>query len=331
PLFWASLKARTATDPAGLKARPTTAIGSLAVGGIALGIWLTLPADYIITRALANSTDRDRLLARVEGLNEVIAVTEAPGHTRRLLTNGHPMSATTRLSQRYMRALAHIPLLTIDHPEAVLVIGFGVGNTAHAATLHPSIRRVEVADISRGILDSARYFADTNGDVLHDPRVSVYVNDGRQHLIMQPPGSYDLITLEPPPIAYAGVAALYSTEFYSLARTRLKPNGYISQWLPAYQVPAETALAMVRSFIDAFPQSVLISGAEADLLLLGTSAHSIEIDPVHLVQALSGRPNVQADLRRLDLGSAREIVGTYVGSAHTLAAATRDREPVTDD
>src|SRR5262249_48699214 len=113
--------------------------------------------------------------------------------------------------------------------------------------------------------------------------------------------------------------------------TRLKPNGYLSQWLPAYQVPVETTLAMVRSFIDVFPQAVLISGAEADLLLLGTSAHTIEIDPVHLVQALSRRPKVQADLHRLDLGGAREIVGTFVGSAHTLAAATRDHAPVTDD
>lgn len=45
---------------------------------------------------------------------------------------------------------------------------------------------------------------------------------------MQPPASYDLITLEPPPIVYAGVAALYSREFYRLARTRLNTKGYIS-------------------------------------------------------------------------------------------------------
>ena len=66
-------------------------------------------------------------------------------------------------------------------------------------------------------------------------------------------------------------AALYSQEFYELARTRLKPGGYLSQWLPAYQVPAETSLAMVRAFIDVFPQSVLLSGTQAELLLVGTS------------------------------------------------------------
>ena len=138
--------------------------------------------------------------------------------------------------------------------------------------------------------------------MLRDPRVVVYVNDGRQHLQMQPPASYDLITLEPPPIGYAGVAALYSSEFYALARTRLKPRGYVSQWLPAYQVPGATTLAMIRAFVDVFPQAVLISGAEADLLLLGTNDSGIEIDPARLAAALTRAPAVKADLARVDLG-----------------------------
>jgi spermidine synthase len=258
-------------------------------------------------------------------------VTEVSGQGRMLLTNGHPMSSTSVLSQRYMRALAHIALLSMDHPETVLVIGFGVGNTTHAATLHPSVRRVEVADLSRGILTHARYFDDVNHDVLNDPRVAVYVNDGRQHLQMQRQAAYDLITLEPPPIGYAGVAALYSREFYALARTRLKPNGYVSQWLPAYQVPAPTTLAMVRAFVEVFPHAVVLSGSEADLLLVGTSDASLEVDPARLAGALSGAPAVQADLRRLDLGTPREIIGTFVGSAQTLAGATRDVDPVSDD
>src|SRR4030095_5980148 len=222
----------------------------------------------INTRALQRLSGEEQLLAVDEGLTEVIAVTDAPDLGRRLLTNGHPMSSTARLSQRYMRALAHIPLLTIEDPQSVLVIGFGVGNTAHASTLHPSIQRVEVADLSRGILAHAGYFADVNQNVLDDPRVAVYVNDGRQHLQMRPASSYDLITLEPPPIAYAGVAALYSREFYTLARTRLKPKGYLSQWLPAYQVPAATTVAMIRSFIDVFPQAVLLFGAGGHLVVL---------------------------------------------------------------
>ncbi len=335
PLYVATRRASIAIEPdaarAGQTNRATAAFtAAMLMAGVAIALWLRLPSTYVLARA-APLLGNERLLTESEGLTEVIAVTEVPGQGRTLLTNGHPMSSTSLPSQRYMRALAHIALLSMDRPERVLVIGFGVGNTTHAATLHPSVQRVEVADLSRGILTHARYFDDVNRNVLNDPRVAVYVNDGRQHLQMQRPASYDLIALEPPPIAYAGVAALYSREFYALARTRLTPHGYVSQWLPAYQVPASATLAMVRAFIDVFPHAVLLSGSEADLLLVGTSDASIEIDPARLAVALSSAPAVQADLRRLDLGTPREIVGTFVGSAQTLAEATRDVGPVSDD
>ena len=305
--------------------------GSMLIGGAALGLWLLLPSDYIITRALPASMENETLLTLSEGVVEVIAVIDVPGNGRRLLTDGHSMSSTARGAQRYMRALAHIPLLSIDDPETVLVIGFGVGNTTHAATLHPSIRRVEVADLSRDILAHASYFKDATRDVLNDARVVVYINDGRHHLQMQPAASYDLIALEPPPPGRAGVAALYSREFYALARARLKPKGYISQWLPAYQLPAAATLAMIRAFLEVFPQAVLISGAEAELLLVGANDSRIEIDPARLAAGLSSAPAVAADLERLDLGSLPEIVGTFVGSAQTLAEATRDSASVSDD
>jgi spermidine synthase len=331
PLFVADRSTRQTAGPAEAgHYRYAATAASVVAAGIAVGLWLRLPADYINTRALRPFAN-EQLLAVSEGLNEIIAVTDMPGQGRRLLTNGHPMSATTTLSQRYMRALAHIPLLSIDRPETVLVIGFGVGNTTHAATLHPSVRRVEVADLSRDVLAHAGYFKEVNGNVLIEPRVAVYVNDGRHHLQMNPPAAYDLITLEPPPIGYAGMAALYSREFYALARTRLSAKGFMSQWLPAYQVPSATTLAMIRAFVDVFPNAVLLSGAEADLLLVGSNQARVEIDPERLVTALARAPAVQRDLQRIDLGTVREIAGMFVGSPQRLAAATRGIDPVTDD
>jgi spermidine synthase len=301
-----------------------------AIAIVSLVGWLLLPSDFIRTRALPQPGANERVLNQSEGINEIITITETTGKGRRLMTNGHAMSATWPLSQRYMRALAHVPLLMIDSPARALIIGFGVGNTTHAATLHPSIQRVEVADLSRNVLNHASWFEATNGNVLRDPRVAVYVNDGRHHLLMQPPASYDLIALEPPPIGYAGVASLYSKEFYQLARTRLRTDGFVSQWLPAYQVPTATTLSMIRSFVDVFPQSVLLSGAQADLILIGAN-NRIEVDPNQLFVALAQRAAVRADLARVDLGTPREIVGMFVGSSTTLANATRDVVAVTDD
>jgi spermidine synthase len=330
PLYAAGRR-DSAEAPGTARAAATALAGSTLLAGLAVGLWLMLPSDYVISRAQVLSTQDERLLTVSEGITEVVAVTELLGGERRLLTNGHPMSSTGWMGQRYMRALAHIPLLSIDQPETVLVIGFGVGNTAHAATLHPSVRRIEVADLSREVLSHATFFRNTNGDVLKDQRLAIYLNDGRQHLRMQPEASYDLITLEPPPLALAGVGALYSREFYALARTRLTPKGYLSQWLPAYQVPRRTTLAMIRAFLDVFPQAVLLSGAHSELLLIGANGPRVEIDPARLAAALSNAPAARADLERLALGSVREIVGTFLASAETLADATRYAAAVTDD
>jgi len=338
PLYLATNAGRVLSGPpssaASNKTRPAYPLAfavSILVAGGAIGLWLRLPSNYLITGALELPMRHERLLTLSEGVTEVIAITEEPGTGRTLFTNGHRMSSTAPLSQRYMRAFAHIPLLSADNPETVLVIGFGVGNTTQAATLHPSVRRVEVVDLSRHVLTHAGYFKNSNGDVLNDRRVAVYVNDGRQHLQMQRPGSYDLITLEPPPIAQAGVAALYSEEFYALAKTRLKMKGFMSQWLPVYQVPAASTLAMIRAFVDVFPQSVLVSGAEADLLLVGANDSRIEIDPARVANAMTNAPALRADLQRVDLGSVREIVGAFLASPQKLSAATRNSAPVTDD
>ena len=333
-LPFAVLSADGAAGPSSDRARVrrVRVVAACASGAAALALvfWLRLPADHVIRRAQALPAGA-QLLALSEGVNETIAVTEEPDRGRALLTNGHPMAGTDPLGQRYMRALAHIPLLSLDAPERVLVVGFGVGNTTHAATLHASVRRVEIVDLSRDVLQHAEYFRDANRGVLSDRRVSVFVNDGRQHLLAQPPASYDLITLEPPPIAQAGVGALYSRDFYSLARTRLRQSGYISQWLPIYQVPWPAALALIRAFVEVFPNAVLLSGAKADLLLVGVNGEGPEVDPDRLAARLAAAPAVVADLQRIALGSVREIVGTFVGSARRLAEATRTSSPVTDD
>ena len=102
--------------------------GQYANGGIRD---LTRQVKYRVADPKIARVEAGGLLSSVtNGTTEVIAVTEGPDSGRMLLTNGHPMSSTAGFSQRYMRALAHIPLLSIDNPERVLVMCFGVGNTA---------------------------------------------------------------------------------------------------------------------------------------------------------------------------------------------------------
>jgi len=304
---------------------------STTVAAIAIMVWLRLPADYILMNSLPPLREHEQRLDVEEGVTETVMVTEATGEGRRLVTNSYGMSATFPDARRYMRALAHIPLLSMEAPERVLIIGFGVGNTLHAASLYPSVHHLEIVDLSENILRHAAFFSATNGDVMTSPRLAVYINDGRHHLKLQPPRTYDLVTLEPPPVATAGVASLYSEEFYQLVRSRLKRGGYLTQWLPAYQVPAETTLAMVRAFIDVFPASVLLSGYRGELILMGTRGRTIAVDPMAALTRMHATPALQADLEHSFLGTLTDVIGTFAASADTLARATASTAPETDD
>jgi len=75
-------------------------------------------------------------------------------------------------------------------------------------------------------------------------------------LLMQPQ-PYDLITLEPPPIAYAGVAALYSEGVLRAGAGAVNRRASSASGCRP-QLPTETALAMIRAFVEVFPQAVLI-------------------------------------------------------------------------
>lgn len=305
--------------------------GALVFIVAGLGAWTRLEPGYMVKKSLVEvRLGESRLLAAREDTTELLAVTQK-GVERALFTNGHPMSSTRPDAQRYMRAFSHLPLLMMDDPARVLVICFGVGNTLHAASLHPSVRELEVADLSQNVLEHAGWFAASNHDVLKDPRVRVFVNDGRQHLRMSAPGRYDLITLEPPPIAQAGVSALYSKEFYELARSRLKPGGFLTQWLPGFQVTGDAMRGIVRAFLDVFPNAVLLSGNYFDLILMGSNAPDMELDPARLDRVLAERSAVRDDLARVHLARPLEIAGTFAADAVTMAAATQDAPPITDD
>jgi hypothetical protein len=57
----------------------------------------------------------------------------------------------------------------------------------------------------------------------------------------------------------------------------------------------------------------------------------VEVDPAQLARTLETEPDVLADLKRIDLGSVKEIVAAFLASPDVLARATSMSPPVTDD
>lgn len=332
PLYYLFAYQSTDTGELSKRIKKTFLFCLITVFAALVGFSL-LPRDYLLKQIFefSNLGTHGKVLTVNESVTETLMISEIPGLERRLHTNGYSMSSTGLSAQRYMGAFAHIPLLQIESPRRVLVICFGVGNTLYAASLHKTIEKLEVVDISRSILEHAGYFRRKKQGILNDPRVSVFINDGRHHLLMQEEGIYDLITLEPPPISEAGVSSLFTREFYELAKTRLQQGGFVSQWLPALQLSEEEALSLIRAFVEVFPESVLLNGFFHNMILIGRKGKGIELDIDLVEKNIAANPAVQKNLNRMLMGTLTELVGSFTASSETLTLATQNSITLEDD
>lgn len=207
------------------------------------------------------------------------------------------LSNTSASVQTYMRLMAHLPLLSDPDPKDALLICYGVGNTAAAIASHETIERIDVVELNRNVIETAPEFASATDDVYRDPRVRFINDDGRNFLRMTD-RSYDLITSEPPPPLHEGVYRLYSREYYEDALRHLKPGGLMTQWLPAWQLPAEAGERIISTFIEVFPHVVMFAGATDELILVGGAA---PMDLSGLAKRFYESPRVLEDLRKLDI------------------------------
>jgi spermidine synthase len=183
---------------------------------------------------------------------------------RQLYINGFLASDDSKRAS-YMRMMAHLPLLLHPDPHRILVIAFGTGNTAGAASLHP-IDRIDIVDITHEVYQLAPYFTSTNLDVLKDPRTRAMVEDGRNY-IRSTEETYDVITSEPMPPKFSGMVSFYTREYYEAARSRLTSEGVICQWLPFNQMSLEDARIASRTFQSVFPDASLWMMGDTAILI----------------------------------------------------------------
>ena len=165
------------------------------------------------------------------------------------------------------RLLAHVPLLLHPDPKRVAILGLGSGVTLGSALTHP-IERADVLEISPEVVDAARYFDAENHQATLDPRTRVIVGDGRTHLLLTRE-RYDVIVSEPSNPWMAGIASLFTREFFQAARARLRPGGVLCQWAHTYDISTDDLQSIVATFLSVFPDGTLWLVGDGDVLLVG--------------------------------------------------------------
>lgn len=283
--------------------------------------------------ALAAGGEGSRLVAFREGNAQTAILLQtdwggAPVH-QQLVTNAHSMTSSMFYARRYMKLFAYWPLALRPGAKRALLISYGLGNTAEALALAPGLEAIDVVDTSRTILGLSPLVARAGAsDPLTDPRVRVHVEDGR-FFLRAAAAPYDLVTAEPPPPHSAGVAGLYSLEYFRLTRGRLAPGGIATHWLPANQLPAGGARAIVRAFCAVFEDCSLWSGAGLDWMLAGSNGASAPAEAE--LARLWTSPGSGADLRQLGIERPEQLGALFIADAAELAAWTAGEAPLVDD
>ena len=303
---------------------------TIVIAIVAVGAALLTPADRLAS-LLASTRGGGTVVFYEEGKGGTVAVLEqSAGHKRfrRLFIQGVSNTGDTLPSLRYMRLQALLPLIIHNgEPKSALVIGLGTGITSGALLRFPGLEQRVVAELLPEVVQATSNFQGNFGAGT-DPRLDIRLRDGRRELLSSQQ-AYDLITLEPPPPSAAGVVNLYSTDFYELARARLRPGGLVAQWLPLPTQNDEDTRSLVRSFLDVYLHASLWTTELHEMLLIG-SMEPVDLDVPRIIEAFN-EPELASALREVGIASPEALLATWVMDRTGLEAYASDALPVTDD
>ncbi|HET9492154.1 MAG TPA: fused MFS/spermidine synthase [Methylomirabilota bacterium] len=248
------------------------------------------------------------LLYYRDGINTTISVDRAGGHLV-YRSNGKTDASTYPRDMANQIMLGHVPMLLHPRPRDVFVLGLGTGVTAATVARHP-VRRIDILELEPAALEAARFFQPQNRGILHDPRVRIFLGDGRNRLLAAS-DRYDVVISDASDIWVAGVGSLFTQEFYETVRARLTSGGVMVQWLHTASLAPPEFRLLVATFHAVFPYTEIWSSGIGDVILVG----SIEAAPWvygRLVERWNGTPGVREDLQSIGVWHPAALFGAFV-------------------
>jgi len=310
--------------------RPRRWLGRAAAGALAVvslaclaaagptAAWRHSPigAGRVERKILASPIEARRYLHEVrrgilwesEGVESSVAIDGSDGLA--MVVNGKidgnaRGDAPTQVMGGLLGALLH------PHPRSAMVVGLGTGSSAGWLGAVPSIERVDVAELEASMLHVAAECAKVNEGVLANPKVRVLLGDARE-ILLTVAARYDVIFSEPSNPYRAGVAGLFTREYYRAAASRLEEGGVFLQWLQMYEIDEDTVRSVYATLGSVFPVVETWRLGGSDLVLVA-SARPL----VHDAAALRAR--AAAEPYRRALADAWRTEGLEGVLAHHVA------------
>lgn len=174
-------------------------------------------------------TENVRLSIRVDrqlysGKSEFqrIDVFDSPDLGRFLVLDGY-MMFTERDEFIYHEMMVHVPLAVHPKVEKVLLIGGGDGGVARELLRYGSVRRIDLVEIDRQVVEVCKEFFPFSAESLVDERVHLHFEDGMR-FVRSVVDEYDLVIVDSTDPFGPG-EGLFTKEFYGNCFKALREDG----------------------------------------------------------------------------------------------------------
>jgi spermidine synthase len=173
------------------------------------------------------------------------------------------------------------------------------------------------------------YFSEINRDSYKNPKVHLTFNDARNHMNTTSK-RYDIIISEPSNPWIAGVASLFTSEFYDRAAQVLKPDGVFAQWIQLYELDPEDLRMVLYEVQRKFPE-VSVWVTDSDLIIIATRQKQ-KLDMDRVAKIVKSDPSMVRDFREfLRSETPQGLLAYYVMSTDAVRKLASKARRNTDD
>ncbi|HEY7727730.1 MAG TPA: fused MFS/spermidine synthase [Candidatus Eisenbacteria bacterium] len=328
----AALAAAAAAVLVAVAAPPRTSQGRATLGFVRLIRAVAMGGERMTHRvidAVTASSRHQQVLFHRQGRVADVSVIRT-GETLALLVNGKADATVARgLDMTTQVLLGQLPLLFAREPRDVCIVGYGSGATTQAVLTHP-IREALTVEIEPAVVEAGVLFREFVGEPLADPRSRLLVEDAGTYL-RSSARRFDVIISEPSNLWIAGMADLFTRDFYRAARGRLRPGGVFCQWVQCYQTSPATLSTVFRTFTSVFPhgQAFYVDFSE-DLILLASPDRELRLEPESLAAGMA-TPEAARNLAGMGILTPADLLRFYRGRIESFVQRAGPGTINTDD
>ena len=187
-----------------------------------------IKADALTSLAEDNLFTDNIIYAKSSSYQRIVVTKGKTGYA--LFLNGN-LQFNSFDEYRYHEALVHPAMLAADaNPKRILVLGGGDGLAVREILKYPSVQSVTLVDLDPAMTQLSKNLpalAELNNYALEDSRVSIINADAYVWLDNNNVEPFDAAIVDFPDPNNFALGKLYTTRFYNLLKSKLKPNAAI--------------------------------------------------------------------------------------------------------